>query len=139
MLGFCVLVLVMLEDVCGMLFVVLCLVDLVVIFEYVLLFNVEGELDGEVVLVDIVYVVVCCVGKDVSLVIYGGLLLCCVVVVDVLVVEGIDVEVLDLCMLWLLDVVVIVISVGSMYCLVVVDEGWKIGSLVVEVIVVVVE
>ncbi len=128
-----------LEDARGMLLAALRLADPVVIFEHALLLNAEGELDGEAAPVDIAHAAVRRAGKDVSLVTYSGSLPRCVAAADALAAEGIDAEVLDLRTLRPLDAAAIATSVGRTHRLVVVDEGWKTGSLAAEVIAIAVE
>lgn len=127
------------EDARGMLLAALRLADPVVIFEHALLLNAEGELDGEAAPVDIAHAAVRRAGKDVSLVTYGGSLPRCLAAADALATEGIDAEVLDLRTLRPLDAPAIAASVGRTHRLVVVDEGWKTGSLAAEVMAIAVE
>ncbi len=128
-----------LEDARGMLLAALRLAAPVVIFEHALLLNAEGELDGEAAPVDIAHAAVRRAGKDVSLVTYGGSLPRCLAAADALATEGIDAEVLDLRTLRPLDAPAIAASVGRTHRLVVVDEGWKTGSLAAEVMAIAVE
>lgn len=128
-----------LEDARGMLLAALRLADPVVIFEHALLLNAEGELDGEAAPVDIAHAAVRRAGKDVSLVTYGGSLPRCLAAADALAAEGIDAEVLDLRTLRPLDAPAIAASVGRTHRLLVVDEGWKTGSLAAEVMAIAVE
>lgn len=76
--GIKVVVFVIIEDVCGMFVFVLVDFDLVLIFEYVGLYNMEGELldvvDVDVGIVDIYFVCIWIEGKEVLIIIYGGLL-----------------------------------------------------------------
>lgn len=105
----------------------------VLIFEHVVLYNAEGELDPAVTGVDIVHAKLRRPGRDVSLVTYGNSLPKCLASADVLAAEGIDAEVIDLRVLRPLDMDTIVGSLTRTRRCVIVDEGWKSGSVSAEI------
>jgi pyruvate dehydrogenase E1 component beta subunit len=128
-----------LEDARGMLLAALQCDDPVIVFEHALLLNAEGELEGEPQPVDIAHAAVRRVGRDVSLVTYGGSLPRCAAAAQTLAAEGIDAEIVDLRTLRPLDTEAIVASVRKTHRAVVVDEGWKTCSLAAEVVATLVE
>jgi len=120
------------EDARGMLAPALADPDPVVIFEHAGLFNMEGELPDDW-RVDIRSAKVRRVGKDVAIITHGGSLPKALAAAERLAADGIDAEVLDLRVLRPLDTASIVASVSKCHRAVVVDEGWKSGSLAAEV------
>ena len=122
-----------LEDARGMLPTALESGDPVLIFEHGSLYNVEGELDEGAGAVDIERAAVRRPGRDVTLVTYGGTLGKTLEAARLLAEEGIEAEVLDLRTLRPLDTAAIVDSVSKTRRAVVVDEGWRSGSLSAEV------
>jgi pyruvate/2-oxoglutarate/acetoin dehydrogenase E1 component len=72
-------------------------------------------------------------GADVSLITYGGSLPKALAAAERLQAQGIAAEVLDLRTLRPLDEAAIVASVAKTHRAVVVDEGWRTGSLAAEV------
>jgi pyruvate/2-oxoglutarate/acetoin dehydrogenase E1 component len=107
--------------------------DPVIVFEHVLLYNVEGELDPRITAVDIDRAAVRRVGHDVTLVTYGGSLKKTLEAADRLAADGIDAEVIDLRSLRPLDETTILTSVRKTHRVVIVDEGWRSGSLAGEI------
>jgi pyruvate/2-oxoglutarate/acetoin dehydrogenase E1 component len=107
--------------------------DPVLIFEHVMLYNVEGELDPAITSVDIDRAAVRRSGKDLTLVTYGGSLGKTLAAAAELASEGIDAEVIDLRTLRPLDIDTVLASVRRTHRLVVVDEGWRSGSLAAEI------
>lgn len=105
----------------------------VLIFEHIVLYNAEGELDPAVTGVDIEHARVRRPGKDVSLVTYGNSLPKCLAAAQQLAAEGIDAEVIDLRVLRPLDIATVIASVSRTHRCVVVDEGWKSGSVSAEI------
>jgi pyruvate/2-oxoglutarate/acetoin dehydrogenase E1 component len=105
----------------------------VLIFEHVMLYNMEGTLDPSVTAVDIARARVRRPGSDVTLVTYGGSLFKTLAAADALAAEGISAEVIDLRVLRPLDMGTVVESVCRTRRVVIVDEGWKAGSLSAEV------
>lgn len=105
----------------------------VIIFEHVMLYNVEGDLPSDVTAVDIDRAKVRRAGRDVSLVTYGGSLFKTLAAADALAAEGIDAEVVDLRVLRPLDTKTIIASVTKTRRCVIIDEGWRSGSISAEI------
>jgi pyruvate dehydrogenase E1 component beta subunit len=105
----------------------------VLIFEHIVLYNAEGDLDPAVTAVDIAQARVRRRGRDVSLVTYGHSLSKCLAAAQTLAAEGIDAEVVDLRVLRPLDTATLLDSVARTHRCVIVDEGWRSGSLSAEV------
>lgn len=122
-----------LEDARGMLWTALEDPDPVLIFEHVLLYNMEGELAADAGPVDIDRAVVRRAGRDVSLITYGGSLGMTLAAADRLAEDGIEAEVIDLRTLRPLDTNTILESVKRTRRAVIVDEGWRSGSIAAEI------
>jgi pyruvate dehydrogenase E1 component beta subunit len=122
-----------LEDARGMLWTALEDPDPVLIFEHGGLYAMEGELASDAGAVDIERAAIRRPGKDVSLITYGGTLWKTLKAAEELAHEGIDAEVIDLRSLRPLDTETILRSVATTHRAVVIDEGWKSGSLSAEV------
>ncbi|AXJ09756.1 alpha-ketoacid dehydrogenase subunit beta [Arthrobacter sp. PM3] len=122
-----------LEDARGMLWTALEDPDPVLIFEHGSLYNVPGELADDAGPVDIGSAAIRRPGTDISLITYGGTLPAVFDAAEQLASEGIDAEVLDLRTLRPLDDAAIIASVTRTHRAVVVDEGWRSGSLSAEV------
>jgi pyruvate dehydrogenase E1 component beta subunit len=120
------------EDARGMLAPALRDPDPVVIFEHAGLFNMEGELADDWK-VDISSAKVRRQGKDVAIITHGGSLPKALAAAEQLAAAGIDAEVLDLRVLRPLDTAAIMASIAKCHRAVVVDEGWRTGSLAAEV------
>ncbi len=105
----------------------------VLIFEHVVLYNAEDEIDPALKSVDIEHAQVRRPGRDVSLVTYGNSLPKCLTAAEALAADGIVAEVVDLRVLRPLDTATIVESVSRTHRVVIVDEGWRSGSLAAEV------
>ncbi len=105
----------------------------VLIFEHVVLYNAEAELDPAITAVDIVHARQRRPGRDVSLLTYGNSLPKCLAAADALATEGIEAEVIDLRVLRPLDTATLVESVTRTRRVVIVDEGWKSGSISAEI------
>ena len=105
----------------------------VIIFEHVMLYNMEGDLPSDMKEVDIARAKVRRTGKDVSLVTYGGSLFKTLAAADALASEGIDAEVVDLRVLRPLDAGTIFESVAKTRRCVIIDEGWRSGSISAEI------
>lgn len=121
------------EDARGMLWTALQDPDPVLIFENVMLYNREGEIAENAGPVDIDRAAIRQVGTDVSLITYGGSLFKTLKAADQLAGEGISAEVIDLRSLRPLDMETIIASVTKTRRAVMVDEGWKSGSLAAEI------
>jgi len=122
-----------LADARGMLWTALEDPDPVLIFEHAALYNLEGELAADAGAVDIAQAAVRRPGRDVSLFAYGGTLGKALQAAETLEKEGIDAEVVDLRVLRPLDTLAILTSVRRTHRAVVVDEGWRSGSLAAEI------
>lgn len=122
-----------LEDARGMLWTALQEPDPVLIFEHIMLYNQTGSLSSTAGAVDIDKAVTRRVGRDVTLVTYGGSLWKTLEAAEVLSREGIEAEVLDLRVLRPLDEAAILTSVARTRRIVVIDEGWRSGSLAAEI------
>lgn len=103
------------------------------LFENGTLYNMSGSLAADAGPVDIQRAVVRRPGQDLTLVSYGGSLTKALEAAEQLAGDGIDAEVLDLRSLRPLDDGTIMASVRRTHRAVVVDEGWRSGSLAAEV------
>jgi len=121
------------EDARGMLWTALEDPDPVVIFENVMLYNMSGKLAADAGPVDIDKAAVRRPGGDISLITYGGSLWKTLDAATMLAAEGIEAEVIDLRSLRPLDDATIMASVAKTRRAVIVDEGWRSGSLAAEV------
>jgi len=122
-----------LEDARGMLWTALQEPDPVLIFENVMLYTRTGRLAANAGPVDIDRAAVRRAGRDLTLVTYGGSLYKTLEAAEELACEGIEAEVIDLRVLRPLDDATIMESVTRTRRAVVVDEGWRSGSLSAEV------
>jgi pyruvate/2-oxoglutarate/acetoin dehydrogenase E1 component len=105
----------------------------VLIFEHVMLYNMSGRLQADAGPVDISSAKVRRVGTDVTLVTYGGSLFKTLEAAETLSRDGIAAEVIDLRVLRPLDMATVLASVRKTRRAVIVDEGWRSGSLSAEV------
>ncbi|MFD2367163.1 alpha-ketoacid dehydrogenase subunit beta [Pseudoduganella sp. GCM10020061] len=127
-------------DARGMLAPALADPDPVIIFEHAQLYNMEGELDLSAVAgCDIRSAAVQRAGNDLTIVTYGGSLPKALQAAGQLALQGIDAEVIDLRVLRPLDMETVLASVRRTHRVLVVDEGWKTGSLAAEVVAGIVE
>jgi pyruvate dehydrogenase E1 component beta subunit/2-oxoisovalerate dehydrogenase E1 component len=122
-----------LEDARGMLWTALEDPDPVVIFEHVMLYNRSGQLAADAGPVPIAGAAVRRAGSDVTLITYGGSLYKTLEAAEALALEGIAAEVIDLRSLRPLDDATVMASVTKTHRAVIVDEGWRSGSLAAEV------
>jgi pyruvate dehydrogenase E1 component beta subunit/2-oxoisovalerate dehydrogenase E1 component len=122
------------EDARGMLWTALQDPDPVLIFENVMLYNMTGALDEAAGAVDIDRAAIRREGRDVSLITYGGSLWKTLEAAEVLGNEGIEADVIDLRSLRPLDDATIMASIARTRRAVVVDEGWRSGSISAEII-----
>ncbi|QDG67331.1 MULTISPECIES: alpha-ketoacid dehydrogenase subunit beta [unclassified Pseudarthrobacter] len=122
-----------LADARGMLWTALEDPDPVLIFEHGSLYNVAGELADDAGPVGIDEAAVLRPGEDITLITYGGTLPAVLDAAEQLAGEGIDAEVIDLRVLRPLDDRTILRSVGRTHRAVVVDEGWRSGSISAEI------
>jgi pyruvate/2-oxoglutarate/acetoin dehydrogenase E1 component len=122
-----------LEDARGMLWTALQDPDPVLIFENVMLYNMGGKLAADAGPVDIDKAAVRRPGRDVTLITYGGSLWKTLDAATALAAEGIEAEVVDLRSLRPLDDATIMASIAKTRRAVIIDEGWRSGSLAAEV------
>jgi pyruvate/2-oxoglutarate/acetoin dehydrogenase E1 component len=122
-----------LEDARGMLWTALQDPDPVLIFEHAMLYNMKGELPADAAAVDIDVARIRRPGHDVTLITYGASLLKALAAADSLAAEGIDAEVIDLRTLRPLDDETVMTSVAKTHRALIVDEGWRSGSIAAEV------
>lgn len=121
------------EDARGMLWSALLDPNPVLLFEHANLYNVEGPLPADPGAIDIDHAKVRRPGRDLSLITYGGSLGKSVAAAETLAGEGIEVEVVDLRSLRPLDMPTILASVSKTHRVLIVDEGWRSGSLSAEI------
>jgi len=107
--------------------------DPVIMFEHVLLYNVEGVLEPSAGPVPLTGAAVRREGRDVALITYGGSLPKVLAAAEALSAEGIEAEVIDLRCLRPLDDGTIMAAVAKTRRVVIVDEGWRSGSLAAEI------
>ncbi len=120
-------------DAYGMLLGALQEPDPVFLFEHATLYPMEGERDEMAPPVDLRRAAIRRAGDAVTLVTYGGSLGKCREAADGLATEGIEAEVIDLRALRPIDTDTILGSVAKTHRAVVVDEGWRTGSLAAEI------
>jgi pyruvate dehydrogenase E1 component beta subunit len=119
------------EDARRMLAAALALPDPVLIFEHVGLLNTEGEIRlGQV---DLEHAAIRRPGRDISVITYGGSLPKCLDAARQLAADGIELEVIDLRTLRPLDDALLAASVRRTHRALIVDEGWRSGSLAAEI------
>ena len=107
--------------------------DPVVLFETMILYNMEGELDESSPPSDVWHARVRREGSDVSLITYGSSLPKTLQAAELLAKEGVSAEVLDLRCLRPLDRDALVRTVRRTHRAVVIDEAYRTGSLAAEV------
>jgi pyruvate dehydrogenase E1 component beta subunit len=107
--------------------------DPVFLFEQMMLYPAEGEIEENAGPADLTRAAVRRPGTDVSLITYGGSLPKVLQAAEQLARDGINAEVIDLRVLRPLDTATILASVAKTHRAVVVDEGWRTGSFAGEV------
>jgi pyruvate dehydrogenase E1 component beta subunit len=122
-----------LEDARGMLWPALCEPNPVIVFEHGALYNMEGDLPDPAPEVNIERAAVRRPGADVTLIAYGGTLGKAAEAAEELASQGMDAEVIDLRVLRPLDDETIEASVAKTHRVVIVDEGWRSGSISAEI------
>lgn len=122
-----------LEDARGMLWTALEDPDPVLIFENQTLYPMEGTLPASFEAVDIDHARVRREGRDATLITYGASLYKALAAAETLAAEGIDCEVIDLRTLRPLDDATIMASVARTRRALIVDEGWRSGSIAAEI------
>ena len=120
------------EDAYGMIWPALADPDPVLLFEHAALYNMEGEV-GLMDEMDISAAKVRRPGCDVAIIAYGGCVPKAIKAAETLEIDGVSAEVLDLRVLRPLDTDAIIQSVSKCRRAVVVDEGWRSGSLSAEI------
>jgi len=119
------------EDARWMLWPALCDPDPVIIFEHAQLYNSEGD-PGDGSAVDITSAATRRSGDDVTIVAWGGTLRVAIEASELLAADGVQAEVIDLRSLRPLDSDSVAASVARTHRAVVLDEGWRTGSLSAE-------
>lgn len=104
----------------------------VLLFEHIMLYASEDALDPSVTAVDIERAKVRRPGGDVTIATYGWSLAKCLQAARQLASEGMEAEVIDLRVLRPLDSGRVIESLRKTHRLVIVDEGWKSGSISAE-------
>lgn len=108
--------------------------DPVLLFEHALLYNTDGDVPPADAFVPFDRAIVRRAGRDVTLVTYGGMLARTLEAAERLATEdGVDAEVIDLRSLRPLDEATVLGSVRRTHRAVIVDEGWRSGSLSAEI------
>jgi len=121
------------EDARGMLWTALEDPDPVLIFENSGLYNMEGMLPADAGPVDIDRARVRREGRDITIISYAASLFKALEAAEILAKEGIEAEVVDLRTLRPLDERTFLDSVAKTHRALVVDEGWRSGSLAAEI------
>jgi len=106
--------------------------DPVLIFEHGTLYNVSADVP-EHPPSDIDHAAIRRPGRDITLIAYGGTVRTALAAADQLATDGIEAEVVDLRTLRPLDDATIMDSVRRTHRVIVIDEGWRTGSLAAEV------
>ena len=120
-------------DARGMLWTALEDPDPVLLFEHTALYATEDELPDDAGAVDLDRAALRRPGRDLSIVCYGGCLPKALAAAEALAAQGVEAEVVDLRTLRPLDDDTILESVARTHRALVVDEGWRSGSLSAEV------
>lgn len=105
----------------------------ILIFEHVALLNHEEDCPERTLDYSLYKAIVRRQGQVLSLITYGGMLLKCMAAAQTLASEGHDIEVIDLRSLRPLDEKTILTSVRKTHRALIVDEGWRSGSLAAEI------
>jgi pyruvate dehydrogenase E1 component beta subunit len=107
--------------------------DPVFIFEHILLYPLQGEVDERAALIDLHRAAVRRTGRDVTLVTHGGSLIKALQAAEQLAQANIEAEVIDLRCLRPLDMTTILASVARTHRVVIIDEAWRTGSFAAEI------
>lgn len=107
--------------------------DPVLIFENSLLYNSKGSLDTKAIPLEIGKALIHKEGKDITILTYGINLFKALESAEILAKDGIDVEVIDLRSLRPLDDETIMKSIKKTHKVIIVDDGWKSGSISAEI------
>ncbi len=122
-----------LEDARGMLWTALEDPDPVLIFENTLLYNMDGEIAADAGAVDIDHARIRRSGNDVTIITYSASLFKALEAAETLSKKGIEAEVIDLRTLRPLDDATFLTSIAKTNRAVIVDEGWRSGSISAEI------
>jgi pyruvate dehydrogenase E1 component beta subunit len=122
-----------LEDARGMLPTALEDPDAVLIFEHATLYTMEGELPKDAGAVEIDHARIRRSGRDVSIITYGASLWKALDAAKALAEENIEAEIVDLRTLRPLDDAMVFESASRTHRVVIVDEGWRSGSISAEI------
>ncbi len=122
-----------LEDARGMLWTSLQDPDPVLIFENNTLYNMEGTLPNNAGAVEIDSARVLRPGRDITIISYSASLYKCLDAADELAQKGIEAEVIDLRTLRPLDDATYLTSIAKTHRALIVDEGWRSGSISAEI------
>jgi pyruvate dehydrogenase E1 component beta subunit len=120
-------------DARGMLAPALADPDPVLMFEHGGLYNISEDLPAEASPVDITTAAIRRPGRDATIIAYGGTLGKALAAADALALGGVEAEVIDLRTLRPLDDATIMDSIHRTHRAVIVDEGWRSGSLAAEI------
>jgi pyruvate dehydrogenase E1 component beta subunit len=107
--------------------------DPVLMFEHATLYNSKGEMPDPLPAGDIAHARVQRTGSDITLITYGGSLAKALSAAAALAADGIEAEVIDLRSLRPLDDACFLASVKKTHRAIVIDEGWRSGSLAAEI------
>jgi pyruvate/2-oxoglutarate/acetoin dehydrogenase E1 component len=121
------------EDARGMLWTALQEPDPVLIFENIMLYNMAGALARDAGPVEIEHAAIRRPGRDISFITYGGSLWKTLEAADKLAAQNIEAEIIDLRTLRPLDDKTIIASVARTRRAVIIDEGWRSGSISAEI------
>jgi len=119
-------------DARGLLLAALADPDPVFVFEHATLYPMEGEVDESAPPAKLGEALVRRAGDAVTLITYGGSLGKALEAADQLAIRGIEAEVIDLRSLRPLDSQTVLTSVAKTHRAVIVDEGWRTGSVAAE-------
>jgi pyruvate/2-oxoglutarate/acetoin dehydrogenase E1 component len=122
-----------LEDGFGMLLTALAAPDPVLIFENQTLYNLEGRLAVDAGPVDLARAAVRRSGRDLVVLTYGASLHKSLEAAGALARDGLEAEVIDLRVLRPLDDETILAAVARTHRVLIVDEGWRSGSIAAEI------
>jgi pyruvate/2-oxoglutarate/acetoin dehydrogenase E1 component len=121
------------EDARGMLWPALLDPDPVLIFENSTLYNMKGEVPFDPQPVDIDRARIRREGRDLTIITYSASVFKALEAAEILAKEGIDVEVIDLRTLRPLDDDTYLDSIANTHRALIVDEGWRSGSISAEI------
>lgn len=107
--------------------------DPILIFENSLLYNSKGSLNIDAIPLQIGKALIHKTGKDITILTYGINLFKSLEAAEILAKDGIDAEVIDLRSLRPLDNETIMESIKKTHKVVIVDDGWKSGSISAEI------